>query len=228
MSRRAAAGGPRTGGGRGVLAPYSEGMSTPDPTAQDRTIAGLGLTPGLPEEAYDHDGQITKREVRAVTLAMLAPRAGELLWDIGGGSGSVGIEWMRAHPTCRAVAVEPRADRAARIEANARSLGVPEMRVRLGHAPEALEGLPTPDAVFVGGGLTAPGLLEACLAALRPGGRIVANAVTFETEAVLLAAHCEHGGTLSRIAVERVGAIGGFTAWTPARAITTWSATIGA
>lgn len=194
---------------------------TPDP-------AGWGLTPGLPEEAYETDGQITKREVRAVTLALLAPRAGELLWDIGGGSGSIGIEWMRAHPECRAIAIEPRDDRADRIEVNAAALGVPALQVVRGHAPEALTGLPTPDAVFVGGGLTASGLLDTCLRALRPGCRIVANAVTFETEAVLLEAHRTHGGTLTRLAVERVGSIGGFTAWTPARAITTWSATIGA
>lgn len=205
-------------------------MASPDPASAPRPAddrPDVGLTPGLPDEAYDHDGQLTKREVRAVTLALLAPRTGELLWDIGGGSGSIGIEWMRSHPDCRAIAIEPRAERAARISANAAALGVPGLDVRLGRAPEALAGLPTPDAVFVGGGLTVPGLLETCLAALRPCGRIVANAVTFETEALLIDAHARHGGTVSRIAVERVGTIGGFRAWTPARAITTWSATIG-
>ncbi|WP_245544786.1 precorrin-6Y C5,15-methyltransferase (decarboxylating) subunit CbiT [Mobilicoccus pelagius] len=206
-----------------VAAATSPGASTPGTPASD----DWGLTPGLPEEAYEHDGQITKREVRAVTLALLAPRPGELLWDVGGGSGSIGIEWLRAHESCRAVTVEPRADRAERITRNAATLGAPGLEVVVGRAPEALDGLPTPDAVFVGGGLTAPGLLDLCLAALRPGGRIVANAVTHETEALLLAAHRRHGGFLGRIAVERVGHIGGFTAWTPSRAITTWSATIG-
>lgn len=187
----------------------------------------LGLTPGLPDDAYAHDGQITKREVRAVTLAALAPAPGELLWDVGAGSGSIGIEWMRAHPQCRAICVEPDPERAARIGENAARLGVPGIEVVLGRAPDALEGLPTPDAIFVGGGLTSPGLLDLCLDTLtRGGGRIVANAVTFETEAVVLEAHRRHGGELSRVAVERVGAIGSFTAWTPARAVTIWSATI--
>lgn len=205
-------------------------MSAPAPPPPQPTPSTHApvLTPGLPDEAFEHDGQITKREVRAVTLALLAPRAGEMLWDIGGGSGSIGIEWMRTHPECRAVAIEPREDRADRIEANAAALGVPGLQVVRGRAPEALAGLPTPDAVFVGGGLTSPGLLDTCVRSVRPGGRVVANAVTFETEAVLLAAHRTHGGTVSRLSVERAGSLGGFTAWTPARAITTWSATIGA
>lgn len=201
--------------------------ATDEPPATDEGQREFGLTPGLPDDAYDHDGQITKREVRAVTLGLLAPRAGELLWDVGGGSGSIAIEWMRAHPSCRAITVESHPERADRIEANARRLGVPTLRVERGRAPAALESLPTPDAVFVGGGLTADGLIEYCLQALRPGGRFVANAVTLETEAMLLEAHRRHGGELTRVAVERTCPVGGFTAWTPARAITTWSATIG-
>ncbi|MDO5626860.1 MAG: precorrin-6Y C5,15-methyltransferase (decarboxylating) subunit CbiT [Mobilicoccus sp.] len=190
-------------------------------------MSDLPCTPGLPDDTFEHDGQITKREVRAVTLAHLAPRPGEMLWDIGGGSGSIGIEWMRAHPLCRAVTVEHHPQRAARIRANAERLA-PGLAVAEGRAPGALTGLPTPDAIFVGGGLTAPGVLDACLAALRPGGRLVANAVTLETEAVLLEAYRSHGGTLVRLGVEHTSPVGRFTAWTPARPITVWSATIGA
>ncbi|GAA3035752.1 hypothetical protein GCM10020000_11560 [Streptomyces olivoverticillatus] len=128
----------------------------------------LPLTPGLPDEAFEHDGQLTKRHVRAATLAALAPAPGELLWDVGGGSGSIGIEWMRAHPACRAVTVERDPVRAGRIARNAEALGVPGLRVVTGAAPGALGGLPVPDAVFVGGGLTAPGALDACWNALPP------------------------------------------------------------
>ncbi|MEU9844982.1 precorrin-6y C5,15-methyltransferase (decarboxylating) subunit CbiE, partial [Actinomadura sp. NPDC048032] len=139
--------------------------------------APLPRVAGLPDDAFEHDGQITKREVRAVTLSRLGPLPGELLWDVGAGSGSVAIEWARAHPSCAAVAVESRPERAERIGRNAGALGVPGVRVVAGRAPDALEGLPPPDAVFVGGGLTVPGLLERCWDALRPGGRLVANAV---------------------------------------------------
>ena len=185
--------------------------------------AGWGETPGLPDDAYDHDGQLTKREVRAVTLALLAPRPGELLWDVGAGSGSVGIEWLRAHRTCRAVAVEPDAARAARIARNADALGVPALRVVRGRAPAALASLPPPDAVFVGGGLTAPGVLDTCLGALSPGGRLVANAVTVESEAVLATAHTRHGGALTRLAVARAAPVGRFTGWRPAMPVTIWA-----
>ncbi len=184
-----------------------------------------GEAPGLPDDAYDHDGQLTKREVRAVTLALLAPRPGELLWDVGAGNGSIGIEWLRAHRTCRAVAVESDAARAARIAANAESLGVPSLQVVRGRAPEALAGLPAPDVVFVGGGITNPGVLDACWAALRPGGRLVANAVTLEAEAVLVGGRSRHGGDLTRIEVSRAAPLGGFTGWRPAMPVTTWSTT---
>lgn len=130
----------------------------------------LGAAPGLPDEAYEHDGQLTKRYVRAATLAALAPAPGELLWDVGGGSGSIAVEWMRTHHSCRAVTVERDPVRAERITRNADRLGVPGLRVVTGGAPGALAELPQPDAVFIGGGLTAPGLLDACLRALPPAG----------------------------------------------------------
>jgi precorrin-6Y C5,15-methyltransferase (decarboxylating) len=178
---------------------------------------------GLPDDAFEHDGQITKRDLRAGALARLAPQPGQLLWDVGAGAGSVGIEWMRAHPTCRTVAVEASAERAERIGRNARSLGVPTLEVVHGHAPEALEELPDPDAVFVGGGATEPGLLDRCLERLRPGGRLVVNGVTLETEALLARMHAEHGGELTRHSVEHAAPIGSFTGWTPARAVTMWA-----
>ncbi|WP_308312728.1 precorrin-6y C5,15-methyltransferase (decarboxylating) subunit CbiE [Streptomyces sp. ISL-11] len=183
----------------------------------------LPLTPGLPDEAFEHDGQLTKRHVRAVTLATLAPAPGELLWDVGGGSGSIGVEWMRAHRTCRAVAVERDTVRAGRIARNAAALGVPALRVVTGAAPAALAGLPTPDAVFIGGGLTAPGLLDACWDALPPGGRLVANTVTLESEALLTEYHRRHGGELTRLAVARAVPVGGFTGWRQAMPVTQWS-----
>ncbi|MDQ7909701.1 precorrin-6y C5,15-methyltransferase (decarboxylating) subunit CbiE [Phytohabitans sp. ZYX-F-186] len=184
----------------------------------------LPAVPGLPDDAYVHDGQLTKREVRAVTLARLAPVPGQLLWDVGAGAGSVAVEWMRGHRSCRAVAVESDPTRAARIRENALALGVPDLSIVEGRAPAALAALPGPDAVFVGGGVTEPGLLEACWAALSPGGRLVANAVTLESEAVLAAWHATVGGDLTRIEVSRAGAVGGFTAWRPALPVVQWAA----
>ncbi|UVO13136.1 precorrin-6y C5,15-methyltransferase (decarboxylating) subunit CbiE [Mycobacterium sp. SVM_VP21] len=184
-----------------------------------------GWAAGLPDDGYDHDGQLTKRDLRAAALARLAPAPGQLLWDVGAGAGSVGIEWMRAHPTCRAIAVEANAARAQRISDNARNLGVPALQVVRGAAPQALAGLPAPDAVFIGGGLTTDGVLAACLAALAPGGRLVAHAVTLETEALLAAAHREHGGELTRIHVEHAAPLGSFTGWSPSRAVTQWALT---
>ncbi len=181
------------------------------------------LVPGLPDETYRGDGQLTKREIRAVTLAALAPVPGELLWDVGAGSGSIGIEWMRADPTCRAIAIESAAARVATIRANAAALGVPGLRVVAGRAPEALADLPTPDVVFIGGGLTRDGVLDACLAALPPGGRLVANAVTLESEAVLAAAYTKMGGELTRIAVNRAAPVGGFTGWRTMMPVTIWT-----
>ncbi|MGB3284767.1 precorrin-6Y C5,15-methyltransferase (decarboxylating) subunit CbiT, partial [Mycolicibacter algericus] len=187
-----------------------------------------GWTAGLPDDAYDHDGQLTKRDLRACALARLAPAPGQLLWDVGAGAGSVGIEWMRAHPSCRAIAVEADQTRAQRISGNARKLGVPALRVVNGRAPAALADLPAPDAVFIGGGLSRPGLLAACLTALGSGGRLVAHGVTLETETQLAAAYREHGGELSRIQVEHAEPLGTFTGWKPARAVTQWALTVSA
>lgn len=183
----------------------------------------LGLTPGLPDDAFDSDGQLTRRDLRASALARLAPVAGELLWDVGAGAGSVGIEWMRAHPDCSTLAVEADATRADRITRNAARLGVPALEVVHGHAPRALAGLPRPDAVFLGGGGTAPGLLRQCWEALVPGGRLVAHAVTIETERALLDARAALGGELTRLQVENAEPIGTFTGWAPARAVVQWA-----
>lgn len=182
-------------------------------------------TPGLDDDAYAHDGQLTRREVRAITLAALAPLPTQLLWDVGAGSGSISIEWLRAEATARAVAVERRLDRAERARGNARRLGVPELDVRVGEAPGALAALDAPDAVFIGGGLTTPTLLELCWDRLRPGGRLVANAVTLEGEQVLCSARAERGGRLVRIAVSHAEPIGDFTAWRPQLPIVQWAAT---
>jgi len=186
----------------------------------------LALVPGLPDDAYDTDGQLTKRHVRAITLAGLAPTPGALLWDVGAGSGSIGIEWLRAEASATAIAIEPREDRADRIEANARSLGVPDrLTVVRGRAPEALDGLPRPEAVFVGGGVRTPRLIDRCWHALRPGGRLVANAVTLESEQMLLAAHAARGGDLVRLEIAHAEPIGGLTGWRMQRPVVQWSAT---
>lgn len=182
-----------------------------------------GWTAGLPDDAFEHDGQLTKRDLRASALSRLAPTPGEHLWDVGAGAGSVGIEWMRAHPSCTTTAVEADLERAARIGRNARTLGVPGLRVVTGRAPDALAGLRRPDAVFIGGGATRPGVVEACLAALGPGGRLVVHGVTLETEQLLARLYAEHGGELTRIAVETAAPVGTFTGWTPARAVTQWA-----
>ena len=182
----------------------------------------LARAPGLADNLFEHDGQITKREVRAVTLSSLAPCRGELLWDIGAGSGSVAIEWMLADPSMRAIAIERHADRAARIRRNAAAFGVPGLEVMEGAAPTALSGLATPDAVFVGGGATDAGVLDSAARALRPGGRLVVNAVTLETEALLLARHAALGGELIRIAIARADAVGQMTGWRPAMPVTQW------
>jgi precorrin-6B C5,15-methyltransferase / cobalt-precorrin-6B C5,C15-methyltransferase len=182
----------------------------------------LARTSGLADNLFEHDGQITKREVRAVTLSSLAPCRGELLWDIGAGSGSVAIEWMLADPSLRAIAIEQRADRAARIRRNAAAFGVPGLEVVEGAAPTVLSGLATPDAVFVGGGATDAGVLDSAARALRPGGRLVVNAVTLETEALLLARQATLGGELIRIAITRADAVGQMNGWRPAMPVTQW------
>jgi len=188
----------------------------------ERDAAARSLGPGLPDSAFEHDGQLTKRDVRASALAHLQPRPGQLLWDVGAGAGSVAVEWMRSHPTCRAVAVEQHEERAARIRGNAHRLGVPGLAVVVGTAPDALADLPAPDAVFVGGGAAAL-TLDRAWAALRPGGRLVVHAVTQETEVLLAERRREHGGELTRIAVEHLEPIGRSHGWKPARAVVQWS-----
>ncbi|CRP36925.1 Precorrin-6Y C(5,15)-methyltransferase [decarboxylating] [Pseudomonas aeruginosa] len=181
---------------------------------------GLPLTPGLADEAYRHDGQLTKRDVRAVTLARLAPCPGELLWDVGAGCGSIGIEWMRAHPSCRAIAIEANDERQEHIRHNRDALGVPTLHLVAGSAPEALLELPEPDAIFIGGGVTAEGVLETCWERLRPGGRLLANAVTLQSERVLLDWQQRLGGDLTRLGVAHARPLGGFDTWRQALPIT--------
>jgi precorrin-6Y C5,15-methyltransferase (decarboxylating) len=182
----------------------------------------IARAPGLADTMFEHDGQITKRELRAITLSSLSPRRGELLWDVGAGAGSVAIEWMLADPSLRAIAIEANPQRAARIGRNAASLGVPNLEVIEAPAPGAFAGLPAPDAIFVGGGATDPGLLAAVVAALRPGGRLVVNAATLQTEALLIERHGAHGGELTRVAIARAEPLGGMTAWRPALPVTQW------
>ncbi|MER2534631.1 MAG: precorrin-6y C5,15-methyltransferase (decarboxylating) subunit CbiE [Rhizobiaceae bacterium] len=190
-------------------------------STREARILPLGF--GLADDLFEHDGQITKRAIRAVTLSALSPRRGELLWDIGAGSGSVSIEWMLAHPSMRAIAVEADPERAERIGRNVWTFGVPGLEIVQGLAPAALHGLATPDAVFIGGGGTDEGVIDAAIEALRPGGRLVANAVTLEMQALLVGRHVELGGDLATIAVSRAAPVGSMTAWRPALPVTQWS-----
>jgi precorrin-6B C5,15-methyltransferase / cobalt-precorrin-6B C5,C15-methyltransferase len=183
----------------------------------------LPLVPGLPNDVYENDGQLSKREVRAVALSRLAPLPGQLLWDVGGGAGSVAIEWLRTHPSCRAITIESDSDRAARIARNAAELGVPGLQIVEGQAPAALADLEQPDAIFVGGGGADAGVLHTCWQALRPGGRLVASAVTIETEKVLADWYARVGGELVRIAVQHASPLGGMTGWRPAMPVTLWT-----
>ncbi len=186
----------------------------------DRDAKVLPRAPGLPDDWFEHDGQITKRDVRAVTLSALAPRRGEVLWDVGAGSGSIGIEWMLADPANRAVAIEASVERAARAARNALSLGVPALEVVTGRAPVAFRDLGTPDAIFIGGG--AARAIEAAADALRPGGRLVVNAVTLETQALLVEERARRGGDLVQIAVAQAEPVGRFTGWRAAMPIVQW------
>ncbi len=181
------------------------------------------LTPGLPDDWFEHDGQLTKQDVRAVTLAALAPRRGELLWDIGAGAGSIGIEWMLCDPANRAIAVERASTRVGCIARNAADLGVPDLTIVEGVAPLALRNLPRPDAVFIGGGLSST--IDAAWDALPGNGRLVANSVTIETQAELIHRFKSFGGTLKTIQIAKADPIGGFSAMHPARPVTQWSVT---
>jgi precorrin-6Y C5,15-methyltransferase (decarboxylating) len=182
----------------------------------------LPRVPGLADALFQHDGTMTKQEVRAATLAKLMPMRGALLWDIGTGCGSVAVEWMRGARYARAIGIEPRADRRAMAAANALALGVPKLELVEGQVPEALEGLAAPDAVFIGGGLSRE-TFEAAWEALRPLGRMVCNAVTLESEALLLELHKERGGQLVKLMVNRAQPVGGLTGWRPLMPVTQWS-----
>ena len=175
---------------------------------------------GLSDDVYQHDGQLTKCEVRAITLSALAPNAGELLWDVGAGCGSIAIEWMRSHPRCQAIAIEK--SRTHFISENAIALGTPNLKIIEGKAPEILQGLPTPDAIFIGGGATVPYLFETCWENLRSHGRLVANIVTLEGEQKLFQWQQKYGGTLTQISISRAEAIGAFLGWKPMRPVTQW------
>ncbi|PNB73437.1 cobalamin biosynthesis bifunctional protein CbiET [Pseudomonas sp. GW456-E7] len=180
----------------------------------------LSRLAGLPDSAFRHDGQLTKRDVRAITLARLAPIPGELLWDVGAGSGSIGIEWMRTHPGCRALAIEADDGRQALIEHNRDALGVPGLQLVRGSAPQALVGLERPDAIFIGGGVTREGVLDTCWAKLKPGGRLIANAVTLQSEMTLMAWREQNGGELTRIHIAQAQPLGDFDTWRQALPIT--------
>lgn len=186
----------------------------------DSATPRLSRLAGLPDSAFQHDGQLTKRDVRAITLARLAPTPGELLWDVGGGCGSIGIEWMRAHPSCRAIAIEADEGRQALIEHNRDALGVPGLQLVRGRAPQALAGLERPDAIFIGGGVTREGVFETCWEQLKPGGRLVANAVTLQSEITLMHWRERHGGELTRIHVAQAQPLGEFDTWRQALPIT--------
>ncbi|MGO8844519.1 MAG: precorrin-6y C5,15-methyltransferase (decarboxylating) subunit CbiE [Methylocella sp.] len=185
----------------------------------------LPVASGLADSWFETDGQLTKREVRAVALSSLAPRRGELLWDVGAGSGSVAIEWLLCHPANRAIAIESRADRSSRITRNALSLGVPQLEIITGKAPEAFANLPQPQAIFVGGGGGDTKLLDSAYAALPSGGRLVVNAVTIETEAELISRFKALGGGLLRIEIAHADPLGSFHGWRPALPVTQWSVT---
>ncbi|MEM7253073.1 MAG: precorrin-6y C5,15-methyltransferase (decarboxylating) subunit CbiE [Pseudomonadota bacterium] len=178
--------------------------------------------PGLADDAFRSDGQLTKRMVRAVTVSALQPLPGQLLWDVGAGCGSVAIEWLRAAPGTHAIAIESRADRAELIRVNAASLGVPGLSIHCATAPEVLRSLPPPDAVFIGGGVTVDGVLDECMQALRPGGRLVVNAVSLEGGAALVDAHRQWAGELATIATAHARPTGGFMGFVPARPVTQW------
>ncbi len=182
----------------------------------------IPIAPGLDDALFEHDGQITKRAIRAMTLSALAPRRGDLLWDVGAGSGSIAIEWLLLDSANRAIAIEARADRAERILRNAKRLGAPGIKIVCAKAPEAFDGLPQPQAIFIGGGASDKALLDAADGALAPGGRLVANAVTLEAEAELICRFKTRGGELTKIDLARADPLGGFHGWRPSMPVTQW------
>ena len=182
---------------------------------------GLPTTPGLPDGSFAHDGQITKSPIRTLTLSALAPRPGEHLWDLGAGSGSVSVEWCLAGGT--ASAVEQHAERVVNIRANAASFGMDHrLGVHFGATQDLLASLPTPHAIFVGGGFDAA-LFGGLQSAAPTGCRLVVNAVTLETESALLQLHAQHGGTLLRIELAQAAPLGRMRGWQPSRAVVQWS-----
>lgn len=222
-----ALGGPREERIDGIAATWSAAVPAFNSMAVE-CIAGIGAAvlplTGLPDDCFASDGTMTKQEVRAITLSKLVPVRGGVLWDIGCGSGSVAVEWMRGARDAMAYGIEPRADRIALATQNALALGAPRLKLIEGRAPDAMTDLPTPDAVFVGGGLTEQ-VFDIAWSALRRHGRFVANAVTLESEAVLRALHAKHGGSLVRLSVERAEPVGRLTGWRPAMTVTQWSLT---
>jgi precorrin-6Y C5,15-methyltransferase (decarboxylating) len=189
----------------------------------DTPNRGLSRLSGLPDEVFHHDGQITKREVRSITLSNLAPLPGQLLWDVGAGCGSISIEWLRSHPRCVAYAIEHHPQRLQYIADNAQALGVPNLQIIAGLAPDRLMDLPTPDAIFIGGGVTQERVLEVCWRSLKMGGRLVVNAVTLESEQKVIKSYQELGGELIKINIQRTTAIGNFTGWKNLSSITQWT-----
>jgi len=223
-----AMGGPRERRRNAVARNFDLGEIDPLNTLAIAVVAAsdarvMPLAPGLDDAWFENDGQLTKSDIRAVTLAALRPRAGQLLWDIGAGAGSISIEWMLRRPGLRALSIEANPTRAARIRRNAAHLGVPGLAVVEGTAPDALDGLERPDAVFIGGGVAMPGLLDRTMGALAPGGRLVSNVVTLEGEAVLLGAFARHGGTLKRLSVARADPVGHLHGWRSAMPVTQWA-----
>lgn len=180
------------------------------------------LASGLEDSLFEHDGQLTKREMRAVTLSSLAPRQGELLWDIGLGAGSVAIEWLLRHPAMRAIGIEEREERAARAARNSAALGAPDLKIVLQAAPAGLIGLPAPDAIFIGGGFGDAGVFDAAWTALKPGGRLVANAISLDSEAKLIGHFQSLGGELIRLDLSRAVKVGTMFGWRPAMPVTHW------
>jgi precorrin-6Y C5,15-methyltransferase (decarboxylating) len=179
---------------------------------------------GLPDDAFLHDGQLTKREVRAATLAALAPAPDQLLWDVGAGCGSVAIEWMRSTRGCEAIAFEPNAARREMMAKNADRLGTPRLKIVAGRAPDNLAGQPAPDAAFIGGGIGEKAVFESVWNSLKPGGRFVANVVTLEGEVRLIALQAAHGGELVRMDVSHLTRIGPYRALEPRMAVLQWRA----
>jgi precorrin-6Y C5,15-methyltransferase (decarboxylating) len=186
----------------------------------DAAARALSLAPGLPDDAFQHDGQLTKREIRAATLSALRPLPGQLLWDVGAGCGSIAIEWLRTHRSLSAVAIEADAARQGLIEQNAATLGAPHLKLVKGEAPQAYDGLPEPDAVFIGGGLGDAGVVEGAWERLKQGGRLVANAVTAEGEAQLFALRGKLGGEMTRLSVARLAPVGELHGWKPLMPVT--------